>query len=368
MPIISPAGSWLKSRTGIVAGGLLTLTLGTIASISLYMQNDSIELQGTAADSDTPYSSAWQRVSANFSMDHHVDDPRVQQWITWYQEHPRMFADYAKTSAPWMHYVVRQVEARGLPGEVALLPFVESGYNPYARSPKGPSGMWQLATATASDMGLDNRVGYLARQDVVASTRAALDYLEMMNHQWYHGDWDSTLAAYNAGPGRVNLARVQSGTQDFWKTALPEETRNYVPKLLALAEIVSHPQKYGIDLQHVADKPSFDVISLDHSLDLASAARLAGIDVSELKLYNPAYIGNWTGDTLLVPTSVGKHFKNELARVKNGDTQLQYVVNQGDTLSTISQRAGIPVKRIEQDNQLDGKSIKVGQTLMLASA
>ncbi|WP_025733034.1 transglycosylase SLT domain-containing protein [Carnimonas nigrificans] len=357
----------IKRRTGMLAGGLMTLTLGIGSWLALSERGD-ISFYQVSIEDVVSYDSAWQRVSANFALDHHSDNPRVQRWISWYQDHPEMFADYAKQAAPWMHYVSREVEKRGLPGELALLPFVESGYNPLARSPKGPTGIWQLASATADDLGLRNTLGYAARQDVKASTTAALDYLELLQRQWYHGDWESTLAAYNAGPGRVNLARVESGTNSFWETRLPQETRNYVPKLLALATIVSDPERYGIELPHVDDAPSVVEINLDHSLDVASAAKLAGVAPAEIRRLNPAYVGNWVDNSLLIPSEAEQRFKEQLAILRSGDRQLEYVVAQGDTLSVISHHSGIPVEQIQHDNKLKGKPLKTGQTLLLAGA
>lgn len=357
----------IKRRKGMLAGGVITLTLG-VGSWLVLSEQGNVSFYGVSVEDATSYDSAWQRVSADFTLDHHSDDPRVQQWISWYQAHPAMFTDYATQAAPWMHYVAREVEKRDLPGELALLPFVESGYNPLARSPKGPTGIWQLASATADDLGLRNTLGYAARQDVKASTAAALDYLELLHRQWYHGDWESTLAAYNAGPGRVNLARVESGTKDFWKTRLPQETRNYVPKLLALATIVSNPERYGIELPHIDDAPSVVEVTLDHSLDIASAAKLAGVSLDEIKRLNPAYVGNWVDKSLLIPSNAEQHFKQQLATLRSGSQQLEYVVAQGDTLSVISHHSGIPVDQIQRDNKLKDKPLKIGQTLLLAGA
>lgn len=362
--------SKFRARAGLLLGGLMTLSVG-----SSFIINEATKASSTTEDiADTaeetsPYSSAWQHAAADFTLEHHLSNPRVQHWIRWYQAHPVMFDDYAQNSALWLPYVIQQVEQRGMPGELALLPFIESGYNPLARSPTGPRGIWQLSANTASDLGLKNSLGYAARQDVVAATPAALDYLESLHERYFPHNWELTLAAYNAGPGRILQAQIAGKSNSYWSLSLSQETMDYVPKLLALAAIIANPHRYGIELPALNDNTRFTSIDLSRSLNLSTAARLAGVDVAQLRVLNPGYVGQWVSGSLLIPAQSQAHFKTQLDKFLNDDSPLHYVVAEGDTLSAISQTTGVSISAIRHSNQLAQNSpLRVGQTLILDSA
>ncbi|ANF58082.1 transglycosylase SLT domain-containing protein [Halotalea alkalilenta] len=370
MPIVSNVTRRIRIHAKLALGSIgvasvsaMMVTMPSSVCASSLQQNRTAFLYGQVA---SRYDSTWQRIASGFALDHRLDDPRVQQWLGWFEARPQMFDQFARRAAPWLRYVAEQVDDRGMPGELALLPFIESGYDPTARNPGGSSGLWQFMPATAREMGLDSTRGYAGRRDVVASTGAALDYFEMLRRHWYGDDWELTLAAYNAGPGRVNAALASSPEDDFWGLALPRETRDYVPKLLALSAIVSDPRRYGIDLPPIPDQPTFVQVDLEQSLDIRTAAELAGIELDELRALNPAYSGTLVQRGLLIPVDAHRTFDTNLAEFDFDAQPQRYIVGRGDTLSEISARTGISIEEIKRRNRLADNQLRVGQALMLA--
>lgn len=203
----------------------------------------------------------WTRISAGHQLqkyDHnHI---RVKQQQQWFASNPRYVVNAANRSSLYLHYVVERLEERKMPSELALLPMIESGYNPAAVSNAGAAGLWQFMPATGRGYNLEQTKLYDGRRDVTASTTAALDYLTYL-HNMFNGDWLLALAAYNAGEGRVSRAiernRKLGLSTDFWNLPLPKETRDYVPKLLALVDVIAAPQDYGVTLTSIANKPYF---------------------------------------------------------------------------------------------------------------
>ncbi|MCA1770822.1 MAG: transglycosylase SLT domain-containing protein [Halomonas sp.] len=265
-----------------------------------------------------------------------------------------------------------------MPGEIALIPFVESSFDPTARSHRGAAGLWQFMPGTGDALGLRRVRGYDGRLDVVASTRAALDYIELQADQWYEGDLELSLAAYNAGAGTVNRARrnaVSSGNgDDYWSLNLPRETMNYLPKLKAIAAIVDNPDKYQVALPVIEDAPAFAKIPVNRPLGLDEAARLSGASRDELAALNPA-LSNGTAHpgqarVLLVPTDRADTLMARLETPASspspaGSDETRYVVQSGDSLSAIASRQGVSVSQIRQVNGLNGDMLQPGQVLDL---
>lgn len=336
---------------------------------SLFHFWEALQLEPQPAD-------AWARLRDIMQWDIHDQDARVQKWIAHYRSSPENVAEITERSRPWLAWIIEQLEQRDLPGEIALIPFIESSFDPVARSHRGAVGLWQFMPGTADALGLLRQRGYDGRLDVVTATRAALDYIELQAEQWYDGDIELSLAAYNAGAGTVNRARnaaLSRGERgDYWNLNLPGETMQYLPKLHALAAIVTDPDAYGIELPDIEASPAFAKLPVDRPYDLRRLADLAGVSHAELAELNPALTGGHahpgTAEVVLVPAeheaALQARLSGPVRQAERGDTA-QYVVQQGDTLSRIASRHGISVDELSQLNSLQGDVIQVGQVLTM---
>ncbi|MCG6657174.1 transglycosylase SLT domain-containing protein [Halomonas campisalis] len=328
---------------------------------------DALELKPSPGDT-------WARLRDNLAWQERAHDERVQRWIEHYRANPHNVVEITERARPWMAWIIAQVEARGLPGEIALIPFVESSFDPKARSHRGAAGLWQFMPGTGDALGLRRQRGYDGRLDVVAATRAALDYIELQAEQWYEGDLELSLAAYNAGAGTVNRARHAAGSRgeptDYWHLRLPNETMQYVPKLHAIAAIIAEPEAHGVELPDIEDTPAFAKIPVDRPLDLGQLASQAGVSRSELAALNPALSNGSahpsTSEVVLVPA---EYEEVVLARLNTPTTEPspggaeQHLVQRGDSLSSIASRYGISVAELRQHNGLNGDVIQEGETL-----
>ncbi|MDQ1362158.1 MAG: rane-bound lytic murein transglycosylase, partial [Pseudomonadota bacterium] len=202
------------------------------------------------------YPNAWDRLRAGMQMDDAPDHPRLLAELDWYVSHADYLARVIDRAEPFMHYILNELEARNMPAELALLPIVESAFQPFAYSHGRAAGIWQFIPSTGKLYGLKQNWWYDGRRDVYASTKSALKYLDSLDRD-FKGDWSHALAAYNAGSGNVRRAiarnKMKHKPTDFWNLDLPAETRAYVPKLLALKRIISNPESYGISLRCVPD-------------------------------------------------------------------------------------------------------------------
>ncbi|SDS40091.1 membrane-bound lytic murein transglycosylase D [Halopseudomonas xinjiangensis] len=325
-------------------------------------------------DANQPHT-LWSRLRAGFLLDPAaIDDPRIDQQRLAFASQPRYFELSTQRARRYLHYVTEQVEAREMPSELALLPFVESSYNPMAYSSAKAAGLWQFIPSTGQLYSLRQDWWYDGRRDITASTRAALDYLTRLNQQ-FDGDWLLALAAYNCGEGCVGRAvkrnRKLGLPTDYWSLQLPRETMNYVPKLLALAQIIESPAVYGTVLPALHDEPYFAEITVDQQIDLHKAAELASISTEELLSLNPAFNHRVTAPKgsyqLLVPVANAEQFAAALVDLPESERLgfQPYQVRRGDTLSQIARRHQVNVSAIRDVNNLDGNVIHAGQTLML---
>ncbi len=318
----------------------------------------------------------WQHISANTSIAVH-NNRRVDAERQWYLQNPDYLRRVSARAEPYLFYVVEELERRQLPLELALLPIMESAYDPFAYSHGRAAGLWQIIPGTAGDLGLDQDWWYDARRDVRASTHAALDYLEKINAN-FDGDWLKTLAAYNAGQRRVKEAvasaqKAGRGT-DFWALKLPLETRNYVPRFLALTDLVSRIDHYGINLTPVLNQPYFAVVDTQGQLDLSQAAQLAGMDINEIYRLNPGF-SRWATKPagpheLLLPLEYEPGFTAALGQLDPAHRVQwnRHQVVSGDSLIRIAKRYNTGVDVIRQVNGLRGNSIRAGDTLLIPTA
>ncbi|GAB3275953.1 LysM peptidoglycan-binding domain-containing protein [Parahaliea aestuarii] len=277
-------------------------------------------------------------------------------------------------SALYLYYIADEVEARGMPAEIALLPLVESTMDPFARSPNHAAGLWQIMPATGEHLGLTSNWWYDGRQDVRASTRVALDYLEALQAD-FDGDWLLTLAAYNSGAGRVNRAiaanEAAGKPTDYWSLPLPKETKRYVPKLLALSSIIGNPDRYGVELPPLPNDPAFVATPTGGQIELSRAAELAGVDEDLLRALNPGQL-RWAtapnqAHELLLPPDAAPRFEEAVAEL-GSDERVRwehYRIQRGDSLSSIARRFGTEVGLLRDTNHLRGNLIRAGDTLLI---
>lgn len=270
-------------------------------------------------------SDIWGRLGQGFSL---VDDnglnPRVVRQRDWLLENPAFLRNASERASPYLHFIAQSLDERRMPSELALLPIVESAYNPKANSARNAAGLWQFMAATGRDFNLRQTAFYDGRRDVVASSNAAMDYLTRL-HDLFNGDWLLAMAAYNAGEGTVTRAieanQRRGMPTDYWHLSLPRETQDYVPRLLALSMLVREPAAYGVRLSPVANAPYFTSIELAHPVDLAQLAATAGVDEAVLVGLNPAFLGKKTIDgprRLLVPRDQARQVATGLAKMEEG--------------------------------------------------
>ncbi len=238
----------------------------------------------------TPYSgqTVWSDMASHFSLDHHTDNEDVRGQILWLQRHKIYITRMLQNAAPYVYYVFQQAKENNLPAELAVVPIVESAFDPYARSDKGAVGLWQINAITAKTLHVPVTATYDARRDIVVSTKAALDYLKSL-HDTFNNDWLLAFAAYNSGPGTVDEAIKKSGKNNFFDLKLPQQTRDYVPKILALAAVIQNPDKYEIKLPPIPDQPYLQSVEVGPETKVATTAEKAGISIKLMQKLNPGF-------------------------------------------------------------------------------
>ena len=316
------------------------------------------------------------RLRFGFSLDTE-DNRRIAAERDWYVRHPDYLNRVFTRAQRYLPYITAELERRGLPLELALLPIVESAYDPFAYSHGRAAGLWQMIPGTARRFGIKQNWWYDGRRDVVDSTRAALDYLEYL-HKFNEGDWLNAVASYNSGEGNVRKAvrrnRKAGKPDDFWNLRLSRETSTYVPKLIALVDIVRNPAVYNLTLPSVLDEPQFIVADIGSQLDLALAAELAGVNVDTVYAYNPGY-NRWSTDPagphrLVLPVDVADTFDAALAEVPAGDRVRwkRHKVKEGEAISQIALKYHTTVSEIRHANNLRGNTIRAGHYLLIPVA
>jgi len=318
----------------------------------------------------------WDRIRAGFSLGT-FEHPRIQRQLDWYARHPDYMDRVAERAQPYMYYIVEALKENDIPMELALLPIVESAFKPFAYSHGRASGIWQFIPATGRRYGLSQNWWYDGRRDVYASTQAAIRLLLNLKRD-FKGDWLLALAAYNSGSGTVHRAirrsKRKNGATDFWSLNLPKETRAYVPKLLALKQLIENPAKFEMDIQAIPDKPYFERVEVGAQIDLAVAAEMAGIDLDELYELNPGY-NRWATapngpNYLLLPLDKSEQFKERLAQLPDQDRirWVRHAIKSGETISTIAMKYHTSIKTIKRVNRMRGNMLRVGHSLTIPVA
>jgi membrane-bound lytic murein transglycosylase D len=279
-------------------------------------------------------------------------------------------------SQRYLYHVVEEVQKRGMPTEVALLPMIESAFNPTANSVSKASGIWQFIPSTGKNFGLKQNWWTDNRRDVTAATDAALTYLQKLHVMF--GTWELALAAYNAGEGTVQRAiernRKKGLPTDYQSLQLPPETRNYVPKLEAIKNIVSNPEEYGLSIAPIPDQPYFTMVEAPAKIDASLAAKLAGISMDEFVALNPAHnrpvlASNGEKQEILLPMGKEEEFSANLANYNKPLVSWQtYQPKRGERLDSISNKFGISVAQLRDVNDISGKGrLKGNQPLLVPS-
>lgn len=318
----------------------------------------------------------WNRMRNGFQMDLDTDNDRIAVQRNWYLKNNGYLNRMALRATRYLHHTVSEAEKRGLPTELALLPVIESAYDPFAYSHAHAAGMWQFIPGTARIMGVKQNWWFDGRRDVLESTRAGYDFLTQLYEKF--GDWQLALAAYNAGPGAVQRAinrNVAAGLPtDFWSLRLPAETRAYVPRFIAVAQIIKSPESFGISLRPVLDKPFFTVVETQGQVDMTAAARIAGVSLKELYQLNPGFNRQATDPEgphrLLVPAHLPVDFREQIAALPVPEQVVSqtYTVQRGDTISSVARRFNTTAADIRRLNHLKGDTLALGRQLTLTHA
>lgn len=328
-----------------------------IQSLEWSRGDNDLPASEATTDSEAGASDVWQRIRDGFRIDDSAThNPLIGIHEAWYAARPDHVRRVVERSRRYLFYIVEEVERRGMPMEIALLPMIESAFNPTAISPSAASGIWQFIPSTGRLYGLKQDNWYDGRRDFTAATQAALDYLGKLYLDF--GDWQLALAAYNCGEGCIARAiqkNVQQGLPtDYASLSLPNETRHYVPKLLAIRNLVRAPEQYGMTINGLPNEPYFNQVTVRASMDLHSAARLADMSSDEFIALNAAFprklIRSDTPVNLLVPVDKADRFQRNLD-AGDWDSWQPYAARKGERPEAIARRFNVTLARLEEHNQ-----------------
>ena len=315
----------------------------------------------------------WQRIRSQLTIKV-PDKPAIAKWRKYYLSHPNFMVTIAQRAEPFLYYIVEEIEKRNMPVELALLPIVESSYLPYGVSNKSAAGLWQFMPVSAKRFNVEQNWWYDGRRDIVQSTRAALDYFQFF-HRSFDQDWLNAIAAFNSGEGRVGRAIAKNKkanlATDFWSLNLPAETTDFVPKLLAISDILQHAAELNYIFTPIKNSPAVEIVNIEDQLDLTLAAQWANIEPEKLLQLNPG-LNRWATAPnshyqLMLPVAVADSFKDKLATTNKKDwlRWQRYRVNSGDSLSVIASEYATNVASIKKLNHLNSDIIRIGQMLIV---
>ena len=339
----------------------------------LSLMLSSLAYTQAAISQTTP--NVWDILRQEFALNHEVTQPEVQNQLRWLIAHPSYLQKLAQ-SEPYMYHIITEIKKRHIPGEIALIPMIESSYDPFAYSGAGAAGLWQLMPGTGTDLGLKQDWWFDGRRSIRPATDAALNYFVYLN-KFFNGNWILAFAAYDSGEG--TMARIiknsgQTGNKiNFWSLPVPNETKAYIPRLLALAEIIQNPQRYKVELPDIPHAPYFEEVNIGSQIDLNHAAKLAGISYHDLIKLNPGY-NRWATAPyrpykLLIPANRVENFNRNLANFPEDQrvSWTRHQVSAGDSLNLIAQRYHTTINLIKELNQLKSNAVKKGQYVLIPS-
>ena len=340
--------------------------------------------RGDAQVAPEQHADLLDRIRAGYSLPQ-AQHYAVERELEWYRSRPDFLDRTFRRGSRYLHHIVIEIERRGMPLELALLPVVESAFNPVAYSRSRASGLWQFIPSTGKHYGLAQNWWIDERRDVLRATDAALTYLQYLS-DFFNGDWYLAIAAYNGGEGTVSRAVAKNAAAgrptDFFSLDLKAETRDYVPKLLAISRIVADPAAYGLQFEPIPNQPYFGIVDPGKQLHLGEAADLAGISRDDMFALNPAFNRMTTPPSgphrLLLPVGNVEPFRAALAS-EEGIERLaaaaaapppdqRHQVRRGDSLTSISRQYGVPIETLRQSNNLRGSVIHPGDSLVISGA
>jgi|TARA_B100002003_G_scaffold251988_1_gene299860 membrane-bound lytic murein transglycosylase D len=355
-----------------------------IQSASTPPAKDPLEAHSTPSSGSSEATSTlpanddlWQRIRNGFQLNHEIDRKRVKWEIEYYEKHPEYIGRVVNRARRHLFHIVELLEEQDMPLEIALLPVIESAFDPFAYSHGRASGLWQFIPSTARVYGLRIDWWYDGRRDVRDSTMAAVNYLQKL-HTLLGDDWFLALAAYNAGQGNIgsSIRRNQRDGKsvDYWSLKVPKETQSYIPRLLAISEIIANPEDHGIKLKEVQNSPYWVEVNIGSQLDLGRAAELADISSKELYLLNPGF-NQWSTHPdgphqLLLPVERAEAFSIALAELPAAQRLAwkRHKIHPGETLGIIAARYKTTVSAVKAANNIKGSMIRAGDSLTIPMA
>ncbi len=325
--------------------------------------------KGDSAEHET----VWDRMLSLYALPD-IDNSRIDRELNFYLKNPNYLSRVQQRAEPYLYFILNEIEAKNMPGELALLPVIESAFRPDAESPAQASGLWQFIPPTGRLYGLEQNSWYDGRRDVIESTQAATTFLKQLSEE-FNNDWLLALASYNAGKGNIknamdkNLSRGQA--TDYWSLDLNSETAAYVPRLLAVAKIFANPDKYNVNLQKIANEPYFELVDVKTQIDLSKAAELAQTPLDDFLKLNPAF-NRWSTapdgpHRLLIPVEKADSFKEKLAELPRHERIRweHHTVGKKESLKSIAKSHHTTVEQIQEVNHLDNNTIAGGETLLI---
>ncbi len=339
-------------------------------------QTSTAPSQNVYTDTTNQPNDLWQRLRNGFALET-LENKEIKRSEISYTKNPKFLHRITKRSERYLFYIVEEVERRGMPSEIALVPLVESAFNPIAKSSVNAAGLWQFIPATGKSFGLTQNGWLDERQDVIAATHAALDYLQALHSKF--GDWKLALAAYNWGQGAVSQSlernREKGLPEDFHSIKLPIETRNHIHKLIAIKNIIASPENYGIKLNTIPNRPYFMEVETNNHIDKTLVAELADISIDEFNALNPAYkraivkVKN-PPHTLLLPVKKADTFLANLEDYEEPLISWQFhQLKKGESIHKISRRYDMTEAQLIEANDITkNDKIKYGQTILVPPA
>lgn len=326
--------------------------------------------------SQTP-NNVWDQVLELYQFDLSSHNPRIETQLQWYKKHQKYLGRVSDRAQRYLYYIAQQIKKRNLPGELALLPIVESAFEPFAYSHGRAAGVWQFIPSTGIMYKMKQDWWYDGRRDIRVATEGALDFLEDLQRE-FKGDWLLGLAAYNSGSGTVRKAirknKRRGRPTDFWSLDLPKETRAYVPKLIALAKLLKDADQHNISFNPIPNEPYFYVAQTKGQIDLSQVAELADTPLDEIYKLNPGF-NRWATHPngpheVLIPYAKQDQFNEAIANIKKKDRVkwTRYKVRSGDNLISIAKKFRTTPNVLKQVNGLHSNMIHQNDQLLIPSA
>ena len=328
---------------------------------------------GASTDNIHPlYPNLWDELSNQFQLK--VDENKIKPHLLWLDKNHEYFKRVANRSANYIYFVKEELKKNNMPLDIALLPWVESAYYPFAFSPSRASGIWQFTPYTGKIYGLRQNYWYDGRRDVINSTAAAIKFLKYL-HRKFDGDWLLALAAYNSGEGRVSRAirsnRKKGLPTDFFSLKLPNETKGYVPRLLAIAHMIKNRHLFDLNLPYVENKPTLKVVDMSDQIDISVLAYLSDLSVEEIYNFNSGF-NRWATEPnreyqLLLPIKNANKFETNFENYPKNKliTWVRHKIKSGDSLSEIAYQYRTNISFLKKLNRIENDKLIVGDFLIV---